>query len=682
MLPSFLLLFAACSPVVDTAASGVSDSTDTTDTSDSEESADGSETADTAGTDDSADSSDTADSVDSADSGDTGDTAPIDADKDGFPEGVDCDDGDVSVHPGAVETPYDGIDQDCDGADLEDVDGDGYVLAEDCDDTNGTIHPGATETPYDGIDQDCDGTDLIDVDGDGYALADDCDDEDASIHPGATETPYDGIDQDCDGLDLVDVDGDGYPLADDCDDEDASVHPEASEVARNGLDDDCDGYVDLDAGSLDDASTFWTTDGDDASDSDYLLGRGGMALGPDVDGDGVQDIFVLAWEGYGIPSSYTGSSWNAEDDAVVILDPGDDYLGAVVATDDADSDGTSGIVVARQGPVGAGSDVLVYASPVLSGVIDAESASGSIALDDGRLSGVDNNSIDAVDLDGDGLEELVLGDEYYQNAAGDYTGRVLVFELPITGAISDDDADALLFASLSGSSSFGQLVKAVGDVDGDGLPDLFVGDVTGRIVSGAIVSGYVSVLSAEVAEMEGPGGHRADAVSGADVDGDGHSDVIVQNTNDITYGGTTSRGSALVFTSLYTGGSRADDDAEGAMVCSDGGVLVISNFGSLRDSGSDIAVTYGLTGGDSNFVALVPDTSVPTAGILDLSTWGDFLSTGDVMLGYGGQLLLVDADGDAVDDLLATNPGDELGYAGSPSDYYPPGVLAIFPNPR
>jgi len=74
--------------------------------------------------------------------------------------GDDCDDTEALANPGLIEVPYDGIDNDCDGADLCDDDGDGFsALAcggEDCDDGNDSIYPGAPEY-LDDRDNDCDG---------------------------------------------------------------------------------------------------------------------------------------------------------------------------------------------------------------------------------------------------------------------------------------------------------------------------------------------------------------------------------------------------------------------------------------------------------------------------------------------------------------------------------------------
>ena len=59
-----------------------------------------------------------------------------------------------------TEIPYNGVDEDCDGADLTDVDGDGEdstrVGGADCDDSNAEVHPDAEERCGDLVDDDCD----------------------------------------------------------------------------------------------------------------------------------------------------------------------------------------------------------------------------------------------------------------------------------------------------------------------------------------------------------------------------------------------------------------------------------------------------------------------------------------------------------------------------------------------
>jgi MYXO-CTERM domain-containing protein len=73
--------------------------------------------------------------------------------------GADCDDDDATIAAATEEIPYDGVDQDCDGADLVDVDGDGSIAREaggdDCDDTTGAVAPSREEICGDGVDNDC-----------------------------------------------------------------------------------------------------------------------------------------------------------------------------------------------------------------------------------------------------------------------------------------------------------------------------------------------------------------------------------------------------------------------------------------------------------------------------------------------------------------------------------------------
>ncbi len=191
----------------------------------------------------------TSDDADCADAGEALATAAID-----------CDEADEAIRPGAAEITGDGVDQDCDDAEVcyANEDGDGARAASilpsadidcadagealatavvDCDDARADVHPGGTEATGDELDSDCDGGEdcYVDGDGDGYRTPDlgtvvsadadcadagegraddpatDCDDTDAGANPGAAEVAGDRHDADCDGLDrcYVDADGDG-----------------------------------------------------------------------------------------------------------------------------------------------------------------------------------------------------------------------------------------------------------------------------------------------------------------------------------------------------------------------------------------------------------------------------------------------------------------------------------------
>ncbi|HEY6729107.1 MAG TPA: putative metal-binding motif-containing protein, partial [Polyangiaceae bacterium] len=220
-----------------------------------------------------------------------------DLDGDGWVRPLDCDDRDARVFPGADEVPYDGVDQDCSGADVTDVDADGFEGAarasgnagaagaagasagdgaEDCDDTRPDVHPASVDICDDGVDQDCSGSDqacdALDADADGTTAFDgDCNDRDAAVNPEQDETYYNGVDDDCDPTtNDSDQDGDGFSKAGggDCADENPEIFPGADEVAYDGVDQDCSGgdWVDRDgdgvAGVLD--PSLGTADCDDA----------------------------------------------------------------------------------------------------------------------------------------------------------------------------------------------------------------------------------------------------------------------------------------------------------------------------------------------------------------------------------------------------------------------------------
>jgi len=128
------------------------------------------------------------------------------------------------------------------------------------------------------------------------------------------------------------------------------------------------------------------------------------------------------------------------------------------------------------------------------------------------------------DIDGDGVPDFAIGADGDPSEGGEASaGQVFVF----SGKTRE------LIRTLSdGSIGFGRALANLGDVDGDGVPDLAIGspnrsDTTGTFGAVAVYSGADGAMLWEVAG-DGPDGELGRALAAVlDVDSDGVVDVAV-----------------------------------------------------------------------------------------------------------------------------------------------------------
>jgi hypothetical protein len=492
-------------------------------------------------------------------------------------------------------------DSDCTDADacVDDADGDRFTeLDGDCDDSDYEINPGATEY-CDGIDNDCDGliddqdpgtqnqdTWYLDADGDGWGLEDDteeacdppgsyaaafgdCDDADAAAFPGAAEV------EDAEAC-MRDADGDGWgdefpevagvDAGTDCDDDAATTNPDQTETWYDGVDADCDGWNDYDQ----DHDGDRTPDGGgaDCDDLDDEVNT------DDDDGDGYHPC---------------GGDCNDDDPAIM--------PGVFELTDGVDNDCDGELDYTG----------LANADARLLGIAAGDWAGAAVSA--------------FTDLDGDGFDDLLVGASE-QGSGG--AGTIYLVPGPVSGDVSLSDASALIVGESAGGLA-GAAITPAGDVDGDGVLDLFVGAPTADyrgtdagaayLLLGPISSGSLASADRRFAgeTIEDRAGTRIAA--GGDVDGDGQDDLLIG----APYAESASQGAAYLL--LDAAGSSTSMGLENAS-------LILRGELSGDEAGWGAALAGDMNGDGLSDVAVgAPETA---AGGTVYVLYGDADPTGDL----------------------------------------------------
>ncbi len=559
-------------------------------------------------------------------------------------DGTDCDDTDANSYPGATEV-CDGADNNCDGTIdnsavdattwYQDADKDTYGNASvsslscdapahyvadntDCDDTKNKVNPAATET-CNGIDDNCDGNIdeagatgetswYVDADGDGYGAGTatvsacnkpsgyastntDCDDADNTTYPGATEVCEDGVDNDCDNADLTDSDcrytttttttaivsttsGDTIYGA-------AASDYFGTAIAGNA-DVNGDGKTDVAIGApgYDSAAStnnygrvyVWygavaTTDTTTTADAVYTAKENGEAAGnsiafiPDYTSDSKAEVLIGAWKRNGSTGTDSGGAYifaggTASADVTsarttITGTTGNEGAGYVVLGGNLDGNTTGDLVVTApsNGSTSTspnGGSVNVWYDGIATGSVSISAAelrlTGTTAAD--YFGAAASNG----DVDGDGVDDLFIGAPGVDKSSTTKDVGEAYFEFgnsSTTGTIAAASTD-IQFTNSTASDELGYSVAVLGDIDGDGYADLGVGGdkidngatidtgkvylIAGSGIASGATSGSVAVTTAAAATLTGSNAsdYLGKLLQGVgDFDSDGYADFVV-----------------------------------------------------------------------------------------------------------------------------------------------------------
>ena len=341
---------------------------------------------------------------------------------------------------------------------------------------------------------------------------------------------------------------------------DAAVFDSGDADADTDADSDADGDTDTDTDTDTDGDTDTDTDTDTTPEpiarwtGDYHLddsivlngveaaGLLGIALaaGQDVTGDGVPD--AVAGAPYVGGSNFAGAVYVAagpfttdqafgEPGATISGADYSDFLGASVEMPgDLNGDGVGDLVVSAptaywggSGISGPGS-VYVFLGPV-AGDLDVADAD-VVWTGEGSADQAGTDLVGLGDQDGDGRDEFAVAAKQNFTVS---SGAVYVITGGTTAGGSLGGADVRIYGD-GDAGSFGMSIYNLGDLNGDGLPDLGVVDQAGggnlKVFFSPITDGLGSDYDTLIVARDGLFGQRPREIANlGDTDADGYDDL-------------------------------------------------------------------------------------------------------------------------------------------------------------
>lgn len=195
----------------------------------------------------------------------------------------------------------------------------------------------------------------------------------------------------------------------------------------------------------------------------------------DLTGDGIDDVALTGQSFDGrrgivhvLAGPFAGQHTTAEAFATFRgAHPGDE-LGRLLAPGDLDGDGSGDLVLFATGTGDGTGAAYVVAGPLARGVVEVDDVPGRWLGEPGGLLG---KSASALDLEGDGVMEVVVGSPYAEGSRGH---AYLLRGVPNEAVQAVDVADGYWVGRVD-DDRLGFAVETLADSDGDGVPEVLLG---------------------------------------------------------------------------------------------------------------------------------------------------------------------------------------------------------------